>query len=88
MPVYSGYRPNHNFGSADDAEMYIGAMEFQPRLAVYPGDSVESIVSFLLTQDFVAKIQVGTEWRIQEGKRLVAIAKVDAVMSTEKKKSL
>jgi hypothetical protein len=60
--------------------MQIGSLEFQHGTIAAPGETVAATVHFLANPDLTKKIHVGTEWRIQEGMRLVAIAKIDELM--------
>ncbi|MEW6688556.1 MAG: hypothetical protein AB1452_05620 [Pseudomonadota bacterium] len=79
-PAKSGYRPQHNFGAPDDRLMQIGKVDFEGKSEVHPGESANAIVTFLANPDLLAKLQVGREWRVQEGLRLVAKAKVTEVL--------
>ena len=80
VPARSGYRPNHNFGARDDTLMQIGKVDFEDKGEVHPGESANAIVTFLYNADLTAELQVGREWRVQEGLRLVARAKVTEVL--------
>ena len=80
-PVQSGYRLNHNFGSPDDREMQVGVLEFENGAQVVPGASTIAKVSFVANSELTGKMQVGREWRIQEGKRLVALARIEEVLN-------
>lgn len=70
------YRPNHNFGSADDRQTYVGQIEFAPGDEVAPGESRQVAIRFLSGPGLAALLSVGREWRIQEGNRLVARARL------------
>ena len=60
--------------------MQIGKVDFEQRTEVYPGETAAAIVTFLANPDLAAQIQVGRQWRVQEGLRLVANAKVTEVL--------
>jgi translation elongation factor EF-Tu-like GTPase len=78
-PAKSGYRPNHNFGAPTDTLMQIGKVEFEGRQEVFPGETATALVTFLGNPDLAAQVHIGREWRLQEGLRLVANAKVTEV---------
>ena len=75
-PVRGRYRPNHNFGAADGRITYIGQIEFDPDDEVVPGESRTVRIRFLSGSGLDALLSVGREWRIQEGPKLVARAKL------------
>lgn len=74
--VRAGYRPNHNFGAASDSVTYIGQIEFAPGDEVEPGEARRVHIRFLSGPGLDELLAVGREWRIQEGAKLVARAKV------------
>lgn len=75
-PIRGRYRPNHNFGSAENRLTYVGQLEFAPDVVVWPGDTRRVTIRFLSGSGLDALLSVGREWRIQEGPRLVARARV------------
>jgi len=79
--IRSGYRPNHNFGEADDQVFYIGQIEFEGRETIEPGESREVLVTFISGPGLELALQPGRRWRIQEGPRLVATAVLLEVLS-------
>lgn len=74
--VRSGYRPNHNFAGPDDREFYIGQIEFDSDETIELGESREVLVRFISGPGLQERLQVGRNWRIQEGGRLVGEATV------------
>ena len=77
-PIRSDYRPNHNFGAADDRVFYIGRIMLTDRDELRPGEAGEVTIDFLETEGLA--LAPGRAWRIQEGWRLVARATVIAVL--------
>jgi len=80
-PFIHPYRPNHNFGKPDSREFYIGQIELPEGEEVFPGETRELVVKFLSGRGLRELLHVGREWRIQEGAKLVAIARVLEVKS-------
>lgn len=78
QPIYSSYRPNHNFGGPDDLLMYIGQVEvgLNDEDKLHPGEQKEVTVRFLNTEGLEQLLTVGRTWRIQEGTKLVGTATV------------
>jgi translation elongation factor EF-Tu-like GTPase len=75
-PAYSGYRPNHNFGRPDNREFYIGQVTFGANETIKPGESKEVQIEFINGPGLLEALKSGRPWRIQEGPRLVATAKL------------
>jgi translation elongation factor EF-Tu-like GTPase len=73
------WRPNHNFGSPDGRSFYIGQVEFGSD-ALNPGETREVFVEFLDGPGLRENLQSGRTWRIQEGAKLIAAAKVVEVV--------
>jgi hypothetical protein len=69
------WRPNHNFGPPDGRSFYIGQIEFGSE-AINPGETREVLVRFLDGPGLKENLQSGRTWRIQEGPKLIAMAKV------------
>lgn len=82
-PVRSGYLSQHNFGRPEDVEMHIGQVVFQKKTLVSPGETVSATVHFLSHPDLIQRLHVGTEWRIQEAKQLMALATVEELLAQE-----
>jgi translation elongation factor EF-Tu-like GTPase len=80
-PFTAPYRPNHNFGSSEGAEFYVGQVEVPPGVQVQPGETRELAIKFLNGPGLPQLLRVGRTWRIQEGSRLVATAEVIAVQT-------
>lgn len=75
-PFTKNYRPNHNFGAPENTQFYIGQVEVPEGAWVYPGETHDLEVTFLRGPGLNELLQVGSVWRIQEGKQLVAKAQV------------
>ena len=75
-PIRGRYRPNHNFGSAEDQLTYIGQLEFAPGDDVAPGESRKVLIRFVSGPGLDSLLTAGREWRIQEGSTLVARGRV------------
>lgn len=69
------YRPNHNFGSDDNRCFYVGQVEL-PLNGLRAGDSCVVHIIFLNGPGLSELLQVGRQWRIQEGPRWVASAEI------------
>jgi translation elongation factor EF-Tu-like GTPase len=76
-----GYRPNHNFGSAEDRVFYVGQVEATEGTWVHPGETRDLVVTFLNVRGLSDLLTVGRTWRIQEGPRHVATGEVLALLS-------
>ncbi|MEZ0243522.1 MAG: hypothetical protein ACAH11_09120 [Sphingomonas sp.] len=77
-PLLGGgsYRPNHNFGGPDNREMCLGFINIPAGPPVMPGATIQADFDIIASSQMAPNIRVGTEWRIQEGSRLVAMGKV------------
>jgi len=75
-PITKHYRPNHNFGSAQDSRFYIGQLEIPENTPFCPGESHDLHVKFLNGPGLSELLVEGRTWRIQEGSKLVAMAQV------------
>jgi len=80
MPIQKGYRPNHNFGGPNDVLMYMGSLEFIESPSISPGESTDVLVHFITAPGLQELVQVGREWRIQEGRKLQGYATVLQVL--------
>lgn len=80
-PCWGGYRPNHNFGGPDDRQFYIGQVQVPEGEVVRPGETRNLEVCFLHGPGLAELLQVGRQWRVQEGKKLVANAEILEVLS-------
>ena len=72
--------PNHNFGDPDTREFYIGQVELPVGDLVEPGASREVVITFLNGPGLRELLKVGRSWRIQAGTKLVASARVLALL--------
>jgi translation elongation factor EF-Tu-like GTPase len=76
QPISKSFRPNHNFGEAQDNQFYIGQVEVPESTLVHPGETRELMVTFLNGPGLNELLHQGKTWRIQEGSKLVAQAEV------------
>lgn len=76
VPVSGSYRPNHNFGAADNREMDVAFIEFADGEALQPGEATERDLTFWDRPGLNEVLTPGREWRIQEGPRLVGFGTV------------
>ena len=84
VPIRGSYRPNHNFGTADNREMDIGFLEFKEGEMLRPGESTELEITLWPRPGLRETVQPGREWRIQEGGHLVAVGTVLEVLGVAK----
>jgi translation elongation factor EF-Tu-like GTPase len=82
-PIRGSYRPNHNFFGPDDRNMTIGFIDLPSGTELYPGESVELTITFLVWPGLHDQIYPGREWRIQEGANLVGIGTVLEIRPAE-----
>lgn len=75
-PFTAGYRPNHNFGTAENRDFFIGQMEVPEGEWVHPGETRDLTITFLNTVGLPEHLTPGRRWRIQEGRQLVATAEL------------
>jgi elongation factor Tu len=80
-PFTKSYRPNHNFGGADDRVFYIGQVEVPEGVWIHPGETRELPITFLNVRGLAELLQLGRKWRIQEGGKLVATGEVVALLN-------
>ena len=76
MPFTAGYRPNHNFGDAENQRFFIGQVEVAEGEWVHPGETRELTITFMNVAGLREQLTPGRRWRIQEGWRLVATAEL------------
>ena len=79
-PIQGSYRPNHNFGAADNKEMTVGFIEFADGEVLRPGEAVETEIVFWPRPGLKEDLTPGRNWRIQEGSRLVGVGTVVEVL--------
>ena len=76
-PVFSGYRPHHDFGleagQLDAAHEYIGAS------SVSPGDKVIAKLRFISPHLLKGRLYEGFEFTANEGTRVVAVGRVTKI---------
>src|SRR5882762_6389479 len=73
-PFTHHYRPNHNFGGAENRVFFIGQVEVPEGTWIHPGDTCDLPITFLNVRGLAELLQIGRVWRIQEGGKLVASA--------------
>src|SRR5215813_4114064 len=76
LPVRGSYRPNHNFGAADNREMDVGFVEFAKGELLHPGQTIEREITFWSRPGLKEVLVPGRSWRIQEGAQLVGVGTV------------
>jgi translation elongation factor EF-Tu-like GTPase len=77
VPFTAKYRPNHNFGGADDnRHFFIGQVEVPEGEWVYPGETRELTITFINVAGLREQLTPGRRWRLQEGWRLIATAEL------------
>ena len=80
--ITSGYRPNHNFGSAENMDMRMGQITVPQDQWIEPGKSKDVYIQFLMPDDQPINLVTGLTWRIQEGGRHVGNGKILLIIST------
>ena len=77
-PIVTGYRPNHVFEYTHGkiATTYIGEVYFDKVISIAPGEMAEVIVSFSDAGNIDTYLNVGRQWFIHEGSRLVGQAEI------------
>ena len=75
------YRPNHNFGTLDNGEFYIGQMVMPTNNSLSQCQSYDADIVFIHDDSLNKLLTVGRQWFIQEGSRLVAKAELLAVLT-------
>ncbi len=75
------YRPNHNFGTLDNGEFYIGQMVLPADSSLRQEQSYDADIVFIHDDGLDKLLTVGRQWFIQEGSRLVAKAELLAVLT-------
>ena len=78
--IYSGYRPNHNFGGPEAPDFYLGQIETLGGEDIAPGCEGTIKVRFVFRPELRELLRPGREWRLQEALRLVGVAKVIEVL--------
>jgi hypothetical protein len=75
VPAGVSYRPNHNFGAAENREYYIGQIEV-PAGGLQSNQPAVVQITFLNGTGLDDALVVGRKWRIQEGPKLVGSGEV------------
>src|SRR4051812_41907151 len=83
FPIFSGYRPNHNFGDLDSRDMQIGEISIAGKDCLFPGEESPIKVKFVSHSAFPSLLP-GRRWWIHEGDNVIAEAEVVRVLSEEK----
>jgi elongation factor Tu len=76
----SSYRPNHNFFGPENRNMTVGSIDLPEDGDLYPGESMDVLVTFLKWYGLEGQVYPGRDWRIQEGAKLVGIGTVLEVL--------
>lgn len=76
--IASGYRPNHVFEGTGDQGHWFGQIVFDGD-PMEPGESGPVSVDFMYRPGLRKYLAPGTQWRIQEGARLVGTAVITRV---------
>ncbi len=79
-PRHSRWRPNHNFGEPEGRVFFVGQVEFDPPGTIEPGQTREVLIRFLDGPGLREQLRPGRSWRVQEGPRLVATARLIEVI--------
>ena len=72
------YRPNHNFGGADNRDTVFGQVDLPADAKLPPGGTVEAEIRFWI--EGLPPLAPGLTWRIQEGGKLVGYGTVLRVL--------
>lgn len=76
VPFTANYRPNHNFGDAENPQFFMGQVELPEGEWVHPGETRDLAITFSNAAGLEEQLTPGRRWRIQEGWRLVATAEL------------
>ncbi len=79
--ITSGYRPNHNFGSAENKDMRLGEITVDNNEWIQPGQTKMVTVHFTMPGDYIVDLKPGLVWRIQEASKHVGNGKIINVLS-------
>jgi hypothetical protein len=74
------YRPNHNFGGADNRELWFGQIQLGPGERIEPGERREVLIEFPDDSRLRKELSPDRKWRIQEGQKVVANATVIEIL--------
>jgi len=77
-PIVGGYafRPNHNFGNAENRDFYIGQIDFEENDTIHPGEQRVVQIRFLNVRGLKELLKIGVVWSIQEGPTLIGHGEV------------
>lgn len=73
------FRPNHNFGDAENRGFYMGQFDFRGRDIVPLGKEFETKVAFVEGRGLKEMLVPGRSWRIQQGSQLIGIGEILSV---------
>ena len=82
IPAGFGYRPDHSFDSNDGA-FVMGELTFAGNQPVQPGDLRDAEVKFVTQTGLLEEIQVGSEWKVHEGARIVGQGRILEILEIE-----
>lgn len=83
-PVKSGYRPHVKFPFSKI--MTSGQQKFIDKEIVYPGDTVQAEITILSPQYFENLLEIGMEFEVGEGSRIVAFGELIEILNLNLKK--
>ena len=79
LPIFSGYRPNHDFGLPE--ELNDGMHEYPDRSSVLPGEDARALLWLLVPERNIGRLYVGMKFTVQEGSRIVGHGEVLAIFN-------
>ena len=82
VPAGFGYRPDHSFDS-NDGTLVMGELTFSGVEPVQPGDAREAQLKFITITGLLEEIEVGSQWRVQEGARVVGHGRILEILEIE-----
>lgn len=81
-PIYTGYRPNHNFGSIGQPVFAMGQIYLENENGLSPGDEVNAAIRFSPSKPLLDAMRVGASWKIQEANRVVGEATCEQIVDS------
>ncbi|PZR22991.1 MAG: hypothetical protein DI539_04215 [Flavobacterium psychrophilum] len=75
----SGYRPTVKFPF--DKMMTTGIQTFVGKELVYPGESIDAIISILSFEHFYNRLDVGMEFIFAEGQRIIGTGVIKEILN-------
>lgn len=78
-PVYSGYRPNHDFGLSN--ELNDAQHHYPDDECVQPGQAARTLLWLLVPERQVGRLHLGFKFTVQEGSRIIGHGTVTSVIN-------